>query len=339
MADVTDAAFRQMLTMYGTPDVVWTEFVSANGLASAGREALLIDLLYSEKERPIVAQLFTADPEKMRSAAKLVAERGFDGVDINMGCPDKTIEKQGAGAKMISSPLDAQKVIQAAKEGIKAAGKDIPVSVKTRIGFHEPEVDTWIPFLLEQDIAALTVHARTRKELSKVPAHWESLREVVLHRDRIAPHTVIIGNGDVTSLSDGRKKAIESGVDGVMIGRALFGNPWFFDASREVVATLPKKQPTWIRKTFLRHFFDTKRSAAQSAKTPIELRERLLVMMEHTNLFEKLLGSTKPFALMKKHFKAYCTGFPGSKELRIRLMEEAKNAADVSRIVYDFLKN
>jgi tRNA-dihydrouridine synthase len=210
MADVTDPAFRRLIANYGKPDVMWTEFVSANGLMSAGRAVLQRDLAYSEMERPIVAQLFSADPEKMEQAARLCAELGFDGIDINMGCPDKTIEKQGAGAGMIKTPDVAVAIIAAAKRGAGA----IPVSVKTRVGYNTVQIEEWISLLLEQDIAALTVHARTRQELSKVPAHWEYLKEVVALRDKIAPHTIIIGNGDVTSLQDGKMKAAMSGCDG-----------------------------------------------------------------------------------------------------------------------------
>jgi nifR3 family TIM-barrel protein len=336
MADVTDAAFRRLLVQYGKPDVLWTEFVSADGLMSPGREVLGRDLAYTEGERPILAQLFSSNPEKMEAAAKHCAELGFDGIDINMGCPDRSIEKQGAGAAMIKTPEVAAAIIKAAKRGIAAAGKDIPVSVKTRVGYSSVQLEEWILFLLRQDIAALTVHARTRKDLSKVPAKWEFIQRVVAIRDAIAPHTLIIGNGDVVSLADAKEKAKLSGCDGVMIGRALFGNPWCFDESRQLVAALPKKQPAWIRRTFLRHFFDTKRRAPQSAVRPITIDERLTVLVEHAELFEKLLGDIKSFAIMKKHFKAYCTGFAGAKELRMELMETA-NAAEVRQIVQNFL--
>ncbi len=335
MADVTDAAFRRLIVKYGKPDVMWTEFVSANGLMNKGREILQRDLEYSEGERPIVAQLFSSDPVHMEGAAKLAAELGFDGVDINMGCPDKTIEKQGAGAAMIKDPQKALEIIAAAKRGIAAAGKHIPVSVKTRVGYSAVQIDTWIPMLLAADIAALTVHARTRKDLSVVPANWDYLRQVVALRDTLAPHTVIIGNGDVTSLADGRAKALASGVDGVMVGRALFGNPWFFDASREVVATLPKRS-IFYNVPYLKKFFDTKRGAPMSATNPITIRERLEVLVEHTALFEELLGDIKSFAIMKKHYKAYCTGFKGAKELRIQLME-TKDSAGVKEVIDTFL--
>ena len=338
MADVTDPAFRSLITMYGKPDVMWTEFVSANGLMSKGREVLGRDLAFSEAERPIVAQLFTSDPVMMEGAAKLCAELGFDGVDINMGCPDKTIEKQGSGAGMIKTPEVAVEVIAAAKRGIAASGKDIPLSVKTRVGYYTPTIKEWIGTLLSQDIAALSVHARTRKDLSKAPAKWEYIKEVVALRDALALQTVIIGNGDVVSLADGEAKATESGADGVMVGRALFGNPWFFDASRAIVATLPKRAPWILRKLpFIKRFFDTKRGAAVSTVKPITTEERLRVMVEHCELFEKMLGDVKRFAIMKKHLKAYVTGFEGAKELRIALMDTAENAADVRRIVEEFL--
>src|SRR4051812_31128555 len=217
MADVTDAAFRRVIAKYsrhgeadGGPDVFWTEFVAADGLMSAGREKLKYDLIYTGAERPIVAQLFGSNPEKMEAAARLCAELGFDGIDINMGCPDKTIEKQGAGAGMIKTPDIAVAIIAAAKRG---AGT-VPVSVKTRVGYNTVDIENWISLLLKQDIAALTVHARTRKDLSKVPAHWEYLKEVVALRDKLAPHTVVIGNGDVISIADGKHKAAQSGCDG-----------------------------------------------------------------------------------------------------------------------------
>lgn len=340
MADVTDPAFRALIAKYDKPDVMWTEFVSANGLMSKGREVLGRDLAFSEAERPIVAQLFSSNPEHMEGAAKLCAELGFDGVDINMGCPDKTIEKQGAGASMIKTPEVAKAVIEAAKRGIASASKEIPVSVKTRVGYYTPAIQEWIGFLLKQNIAALTVHARTRKELSKVPAKWEHIKEVVALRDKIAPNTVIIGNGDVISLLDGEQKARESGADGIMVGRALFGNPWFFDPSREMVATLPKRAPWILRKLpFIKKFFDTKRKAAISNIKPITVEERLRVMVEHSVLFETMLGDIKNFSIIKKHMKAYVTGFAGAKELRVELMEQANSAGDVKRIVDEFLSS
>ncbi len=333
MADVTDPAFRRLIATYGKPDVMWTEFVSANGLMSAGRETLQRDLAYAELERPIVAQIFSADPEKIEGAARLCKELGFDGIDINMGCPDKTIEKQGAGAAMIKTPDIAVAIIAAAKRGAQG----LPVSVKTRVGYNTVQIQEWIPLLLKQDIAALTVHARTRKEMSKVPAHWEYLKEVVELRDKLAPNTVIIGNGDVTSLADGKQKAAETGVDGIMVGRALFGNPWFFDESREMTASIPKKS-VFQKLPFFGKLFQTRRTAAQSAIKPITVSERLTVMAEHTKLFEALLGDIKSFSIMKKHYKAYCTGFPGAKELRMQLME-SQNSKEVEAAVEAFLTN
>ena len=189
--------------------------------------------------------------------------------------------------------------------------------------------------ILSAGVDALTVHARTRKDLSKVPAQWEYLKQVVGLRDKLAPDTVIIGNGDVTSLADGQVKAAQSGVDGVMVGRALFGNPWFFDPAREVVATLPKRS-VFYKIPLIGKYFETKRRAPVSATRPITIRERLTVLVEHSKLFEELLGDIKSFAIMKKHFKAYCTGFPGAKELRMQLME-TNGSREVERLVQEFL--
>ncbi len=338
MADVTDASFRRIICKYGKPDVTWTEFVSADGLASEGREALQIDLMYTEAERPIVAQLFSAHPEKMRQASKLCAELGFDGIDINMGCPDKSIEKQGAGAAMIKTPDIAATIIQAVKDGIKDAGRDIPVSVKTRVGYNSVQISEWIPFLLSQDIAVLTVHARTRKEMSKVPARWEHIKEVVAIRDRMNLSTKIIGNGDVQDIAHARALAEETGCDGIMIGRAIFGNPWLFaDKDKAPKAIINKK-------TFISSFTNLFKSKAKireegkywlKAESTIPIKERLGVLVEHTKLFEEILGKYKNFAIMKKHYKAYVNGFDGAKELRVKLME-ADDSKQIESIVNEF---
>ena len=300
MADVTDAAFRRVIAARDKPDVMWTEFVSADGLMladEAGKEKLKKDLIFTEIERPIVAQFFSAKPQMMRKAAELAAELGFDGIDINMGCPDRSIEKQGAGAALIKTPKLALELITAAKQG--AGG--MPVSVKTRIGYNSDEIDTWVPRLLSVEPAALTVHLRTRVEMSKVPARWELASRVVAHRDTMGAHTLIIGNGDVKDTPEARAKARASGVDGVMLGRAIFGNPWLFSSHVPTV------------------------------------EEKLRVLIEHTKLFEALLGGTKNFAIMKKHYKAYVNDFDGAKELRVKLME-AINANEVERLVEGHLK-
>ncbi len=304
MADVTDASFRHIIAKYGKPDVMWTEFVSADGLILAseeGKSKLMKDLIFTDIERPIVAQFFTSKPEIMKRVAELACSLGFDGIDINMGCPDKSIEKQGAGAAMIKNPKLAREVLRAAKEG---AG-DLPVSVKTRLGFNKNELDTWLPELLAENPAVITLHARTRKEMSKVPAHWEEVKRAVEIRDRIQANsenkTLIFGNGDVLDIFDAEKKAQESGADGIMLGRAIFGNPWLF---------APEKRPE-------------------------KIADRLQVMVEHTHLFEKILGETKNFALMKKHYKAYVNGWDGAKEFRTQLME-AENAEQIDDIVQKY---
>ena len=298
MANVTDSVFRQMFAKYGKPDVTWTEFVSADGLNSAGQKRLLVDLVYSEKERPIVAQIFTGHPEEMRKAAKLVAKLGFDGLDINMGCPDKAVQKQGGGAALIKNPKVALAVLEAARAGAPS----IPISIKTRIGFNSIDL-TWIELLLKQNLPVLTVHLRTRKEMSDAPAHWDLMSEIIKMRDRISPQTLIIGNGDVVSLVQAKEYAAKYGCDGVMIGRGIFGKPWFFISKEKT------------------------------------REERLNILVEHTKLFEKTYCGRKHlknFDVMKKHFKAYVSGWDGAKELRTKLMG-TKNAKEVNRIIIDHL--
>lgn len=303
MANVTDAVFRRIIAKYGNPDVMWTEFVSADGLCHPkGREALLRDLSYTEGERPIVAQLFTSYPEKMFEASKLVAELGFDGIDINMGCPDKNVMKQGAGATLMKDPKLAQDIIRSAQEGIKASEKQIPLSVKTRLGYNEDNLEAWLPNLLEMKPAVITIHARTKKEMSKVPAKWDRIKRAV----EIAKGsgTLIIGNGDVVDIQDARQKGEETGVDGVMLGRAVFGNPWLFDEQKKNVT----------------------------------VEEKLLAVVEHTKLFETVWGETKSFELMKKHYQAYVNNFPEAKELRMQMML-CHTAGEIETVITAFLNS
>ncbi len=329
MADVTDAAFRQMIAKYsrhtradgteGGAAVTWTEFVAADGLVRAtpeGKQKLMADLIYNEEERPIVAQLFTRHPEHMEYAARLCLELGFDGVDINMGCPAGAIIDQGCGAAMIKTPDIARAVIQAAKRGAKSDEGGIPVSVKTRLGYNMDQVEDWIPVILEEAPAALTVHARTRKDMSKVPARWERLTRVVELRNQLSPETKIIGNGDVLSAEDGYTKCATYGVEGAMVGRALFGNPWFFHPTRRLPTRLTALPTHGVNRDTI---ITTDTSATDV--TYISIEERLRVLVEHTNLFATLLPF-KNFAIMKKHYKAYVGGWPGAAELRHLLMEQ-----------------
>ena len=332
MADVTDAAFRRVIAACGKPDVTWTEFVSADGLAlapEAGRKKLLGDLQFSPAERPIVAQIFSSNPAHIESAARLCAELGFDGVDLNMGCPDKSIERQGGGAAMIKTPEIALAVIEAAKRG---AG-DVPVSVKTRLGYGKDILEEWLPALLAARPAAITLHARTRKELSAVPARWGRIADAVKIRDEWSERnsipegerTLIVGNGDVRSLEDAHAKAKESGADGAMVGRAVLGNPWFFAADDPL-----RKFSPFFQSEQYAHKHGGQAAEAQALEiTPELVARRLETLAAHISLFGELLP-WKNFATMKKHFKAYVSGWRGAKDLRERLMacetgEEAVN--------------
>jgi nifR3 family TIM-barrel protein len=277
MSGVTDDAFRLMFLKYGRPDVFWTEFVSVEGLFSKGRESCLKTLKFSPGEHPIVAQIFGSDPAYFKKAAEEIEKLGFDGIDINMGCPDKAIEQKGAGAALIKDVNLAKQIIRATKEG----AKKIPVSVKTRLGYDENQIAEWIIPLLQENITALTIHFRTRKEMYRAPAQWDLAKEIVRLRDLYSPETLIIGNGDVKSLAQAYKLAKENKIDGIMIGRATLGNPWLFS----------DKLPT--------------------------TQEKLKAIVEHVELF----NDPKQFNVMKKHFHAYAKGFNGARELRDKLME------------------
>ena len=316
MADVTDAAFRRIIAKYGKPDVLWTEFVAVDGLLSPGREVLLRDFMYTEVERPIVAQIFGSKPDNFFKVAEMIARLGFDGIDINMGCPDRNVEKQGGGASLIKHPELAKEIILATAAGAPS----LPISVKTRVGYNKLELDTWLPAILETKPAVVTIHARTRKEMSLVPARWEHVREAVEIRNSLSPSTLIIGNGDVKDLEDARARVAFSGADGAMLGRAIFGNPWLY------------AMPPASSRNMSRLSLDINEGGSNFDL----IEKKMKVMVEHTNLFQELLGDVKNFATMKKHYKAYVNGFDGAKELRIKLME-TNNSEEVTTIVYEFL--
>jgi tRNA-dihydrouridine synthase len=307
MYDVTDAPFRCMIAKYSKTKgkaVLFTEFVSADGLLSVGKKNLKRHLIFSEKERPIVVQLFGSNPETIEGACKMVSKMGFDGIDINMGCPDKQVLKQGAGSGLIKTPELAREIIRSAKKG---AGK-IPVSVKTRIGFNKNEIEKWLPELLAENPSAIIIHARTKKEMSKVPADWTAVARAVEIRDEMKSKTLIIGNGDVKSREEG-----------------IFGKPWLLNESLIQGKPLDAEVFPWISIPW------------------ISIEQKLKILLEHTKLFEKTFVKKfichdeqvchgGNFDVMKKHFKAYANGWSGAKELRIELMG-AKNTKEVEEII------
>ena len=285
MEDVTDTVFRQIVASCARPDVFFTEFTNCDGFLSVGRKAVSQRLKFTDSEHPIVAQLWGVNPKTFFEVAKIIVSMGFDGVDINMGCPQRNVVSDGACAALINNPSLAKEIIEATKAG--AAGK-IPVSVKTRIGYKTIKTREWISHLLSCDIDALIVHGRTAHEMSRVPAHWDQIGNVVEIRNTMKKSTLILGNGDVKSAKEALEKCKSYGLDGVMIGRGVLDNPWCFDRS-----PVPH-QPT--------------------------TKELLTLMRRHVELFTQTWGDTKHFAILKKFFKIYITGFDGASDVRVRAM-------------------
>ena len=301
MTGVTDAAFRQLIAKYGKPDVLFTEFVSCDGLCSAGKDKLLRDLWFTDQERPIVGQIFGSKPENFYKTALLLNSLGFDGIDINTGCPDRSVEKQGAGAALIKNPTLTKKIVLETQRG---AG-NLPVSVKTRLGYSKNNIEDWIKHLLEVEPVAITIHARTRQEMSKVPARWDALENAVHARNEMGSKTLLIGNGDIKSISQAHSIASQTGVDGVMIGRGIYGNPWLFNKDKDIA------QLSW--------------------------KTRLGVVSEHASLFDSIFQGKKNFAYMRKFFNSYVTGCPFAKSLKIELMG-TKTPKEVKQIISAYLE-
>ena len=288
MEGVTDLVFRQVITKAGRPDLFFTEFTNVSSYASEkGRHDALNRLQTTAQDAPIIAQIWGKNPEHFAETAKALSGLGFQGLDINMGCPDRHVNKAGGGAAMIKTPDLAVECIRQAKQHTT-----LPVSVKTRLGFtYLEEYQAWLTTLLQQDLAALTVHLRTRKEMSKVPAHYELIPEIIKLKNQIAPQTKLIINGDIKNLQHVKQlhqKYPE--VDGFMIGRGVFENPYCFT----------DHQPTEseLKNLFLYH---------------LDLYDQRVVELGAK-------GDRYPYEPLKHFFKISIHGQPGSKDLRARLM-------------------
>ncbi len=287
MDDVTDTVFRQIVSDCAKPDLFFTEFVNVDGLQSPGREKLIHKLALSPKEKPVIAQLWGLKPANFKKTAAEVKTMGFDGVDLNMGCPVKTVIKNGACAALINNRELALEIIQATREGV---GDDFPVSVKTRVGFTTVDM-SWIEFLLSQKILnMLSIHGRTAKQLSKVPANWDLIGQIPQMRDSLSPGTKIVGNGDVMGRSQGLELAEKYKLDGIMIGCAIFDDPFVFAENSPWQGYAPQQKMDLLKK--------------------------------HVELYlQTYKEGGRKFETLRKFCKVYISGFDGAKELREQFMQ------------------
>ena len=287
MDDVADTVFRQIIADCAKPDLMLTEFVNVDGLQSPGREHLLHKLKLSKKEKPVIAQLWGLKPDNFYKTTKELAGMGFDGVDLNMGCPVKTVIKNGACAALINNRGLAGEIIDATAE---AAGDTLPVSVKTRVGFTTVDM-SWIEFLLNKKILnMLSIHARTAKQMSKVPPDYDLLGQAVQLRNSLSPSTLIVGNGDIMNRAHGEKTAKKYDLDGVMIGRGVLHDPFAFAAA--------SPWPEWGKE------------------------QRLALFQKHIQLFSETYKDNKRrFEPLRKFCKLYINGFEGATEMRAKFMQ------------------
>jgi tRNA-dihydrouridine synthase len=293
MDDVTDTVFRQIIADIAKPDIFFTEFVNVDGLQSPGRPKLIHKLKLSEKEHPIIAQLWGLKTDNYYKTTKDLIKMGYDGVDINMGCPVKTVVKNGACAALINNKELAGDIIDAVKD---AAGDKIPVSVKTRVGFNDVDL-SWPEFLLSKDLNMLSMHGRTAKQMSKVPANWDLICEVKKLRDNLSPATLIVGNGDVINYQHGKELAEKYKLDGVMIGRGIFDDPYAFS-----------ENSPWQNYT---------------------REQKIGLYRKHVELFiNTWKNNERKIETLNKFCKVYINGFDGAKEYREKLMH-AKSADEL----------
>ncbi len=284
MEDVTNVVFRHVVSAAGKPDVFFTEFTNTDSFCHPeGISNVRGRLTFTEDEQPIVAHIWGKNPDHFRTMSIELAKLGFKGIDINMGCPVHNVASQGKGSGLIRHPETAAQIIQAAKAG------GLPVSVKTRLGYtYIDEWKEWLTHVLEQDIVNLSIHLRTKKEMSNVDAHWELIPEIKELRDKIAPQTLLTINGDIPDRQTGMKLVEQYGVDGIMIGRGIFKNPFAFE-----------KEPK------------------------IHSSEELLNLLRlHLDLHDKYSKDldVRPFKTLRRFFKIYVKEFKGASELRNQLM-------------------
>ncbi len=311
MEDVTDTAFREIILRLSHPDylqVLYTEFTNTDGLCHPiGRDKVKSRLqvnpseseLLKEKGVKLVAQIWGNKPEKFYEATKFIDENyDFDGIDINMGCPVKKVVKQGSCSALIKFPDLAGEIIQATKEAT-----NLPVSVKTRTGFSHHVTEEWVGFLLSQDPAAIILHTRTQKMQTDFPAEWEEMGKALDLRNKLKPHIPIIGNGDIFSIADAKEMLEKYTVDGFMVGRGIFQNPWLFN---------PDFMPS--------------------------IADKLNTLIAHSRLYVETWGRQRNFQVLKRFFKIYINDFNGAAALRAQLME-TNNLEEVEKIITAFKKS
>ncbi|HGZ4118807.1 TPA: tRNA dihydrouridine synthase [Staphylococcus aureus] len=298
MEDVTDIVFRHVVSEAARPDVFFTEFTNTESFCHPeGIHSVRGRLTFSEDEHPMVAHIWGDKPEQFRETSIQLAKMGFKGIDLNMGCPVANVAKKGKGSGLILRPDVAAEIIQATKAG------GLPVSVKTRLGYYEiDEWKDWLKHVFEQDIANLSIHLRTRKEMSKVDAHWELIEAIKNLRDEIAPNTLLTINGDIPDRKTGLELAEKYGIDGVMIGRGIFHNPFAFE-----------KEPR--------------------EHTSKELLDLLRLHLSLFNKYEK--DEIRQFKSLRRFFKIYVRGIRGASELRNQLMN-TQSIAEARALLDEF---
>jgi len=341
MDGVSDASFRYITAKHGGPDVTITEFVNIEALFYAPHN-LVKDLTYSEMERPVVAQIYGHTPELFYRVAHVVCELGFDGLDINMGCPAKKVVGTGSGAALILNPPLARSIIQSARLGIQhwcegqtlrdlkaspeliqavevsnqlRTGTEnpprrrlIPMSVKTRLGYDQVVVEDWIQTLLQEKLSAISLHGRTLKQKYRGSADWEAIARAVGCAEN--SETLILGNGDLQSMEDVYRRVRETRVDGVLLGRSTQGNPWIFRTKDQVKQALGHD------------------GGLECSPPQVGLEERIRVILEHSDYFQHHCGSST-FVGMRKHLAWYCRGIHGASELRAQMVR----ASSVSEVI------
>ena len=348
MDGVTDSAFRHIVAVYGKPDIVFTEFTNVHDICS-GRLKALDSLRYSENQRPVIAQIYGKDPSLFYQAAHVVCELGFDGLDINMGCPSKNVASSGSGAGLIRTPELALQLMETSRKGIQdwsqgqslsqlglkpsaletitllknehtsqslpETRRTIPLSVKTRLGYDANIIHEWSDCLIQGHPEAIAIHGRTLSQMYRGQSDWDAIAEAATHVQEAG--ILALGNGDIKTLEEAHHRIQGSKVDGVLIGRGALGNPWIFKGNSQV------RQATHEQKSF----------ALNTPKPTVE--DKFRTMLEHAHVFESIHGPER-FVRMRKHLGWYCSSFPHAAALRAQMVR-TNGSQDVLDILQTYL--
>lgn len=351
MDGITDSAFRELIADMGGSSALYCEFINVKGLIFQNPKTLF-ELKYTEKQRPIIAQLFGNNPEDFYEASKMVVKMGFDSIDVNMGCPAHKVASKGGGCALMGNTENAAEIVRQTIKGANEAAKElnlgheIEVTCKMRLGISD--TDTVMHHglsMIEAGAKCIAIHGRTLKQMYTGEAKWEPIKDFIkIKNERYGNSIKVFGSGDVKSLWEAFIRILNIGVDGVMIGRGSFGNPWVFEKSRvdmmkkyilEIESFYNKKSGNITIDEIEKYpnYLEIKNNLENKEHTFEETSE---MAIRHAKLMFQEKGDSG-IIQMRKHLAWYFHSFDGAKDLRSKLVR-VTSVDEIEGIIKEFVK-